>query len=78
MGIVVDKKSLFTDGFIVEIVLCVKGIMIPTYVWYLTRISHKSVRLRNKAFQPEDVVFYFEVLNNAVPVSLRLAFGEEF
>ncbi len=44
----------------------------------LTRISHESVRLRNKAFQPEDVVFYFEVLNNAVPVSLRLAFGEEF
>ncbi len=44
----------------------------------LARISHESVRLRNKAFQPEDVVFYFEVLNNAVPVSLRLAFGEEF
>jgi len=35
MVIVVDKKSLFTDGFIVEIVLCVKGIMTPIYVWYL-------------------------------------------
>ena len=23
------------DGFIVEIVLCVKGIITPTYVWYL-------------------------------------------
>ena len=26
----------------------------------LSRISHGSERLRNKAFQPEDVVFYFE------------------
>ena len=35
MRIVVDKKSLFMDGFIVEIVSSVKGIMAPTYVWYL-------------------------------------------
>jgi len=35
MVIVVDKKSLSMDGFIVEIVSYVKGIMIPTYVWYL-------------------------------------------
>ncbi|MFC1815796.1 LysM peptidoglycan-binding domain-containing protein [Thermodesulfobacteriota bacterium] len=26
----------------------------------LARISHQSERFRNKAFQPEDVVFYFE------------------
>ncbi len=26
----------------------------------LTRISHEPERCRNKAFQPEDVVFYFE------------------
>jgi len=25
-----------------------------------TRISHRPERFRNKAFQPEDVVFYFE------------------
>ncbi len=60
MVIVVERKSLFMAGFIVEIVLCVKGIMIPIYVWYLTRISHEPERFRNKAFQPEDVVFYFE------------------
>ena len=27
---------------------------------YLTRFSHEIERLRNKAFQPEDVVFYLE------------------
>ena len=26
----------------------------------LTRFSHETERLRNKAFQPEDVAFYFE------------------
>ena len=44
----------------------------------LARISHESERFRNKAFQPEGVVFLLRGLNNAVPVSLRLAFGEEF
>jgi len=31
-----------------------------TNYFALTRISHEFERLRNKAFQPEDVVFYFE------------------
>jgi hypothetical protein len=43
-----------------------------------TRISHKPERFRSKAFQPEDVVYSPRGLNNAVPVPLWLAFGEEF
>jgi hypothetical protein len=39
MVIVVDKKSLFMDGFIVGIVSCVKEIMPPTYVWYLNLLQ---------------------------------------
>ncbi len=42
MVIVVDKKSLFMDGFIVERVSCVKGIMTPTYVWYLGSIVQEK------------------------------------
>ena len=38
MGIVVDKKSLFIDGFIVELVSCVNAKMTPIYVWYLGSI----------------------------------------
>ena len=30
------------------------------YRTFLTRISHEPERCRNKAFQTEDVVFYFE------------------
>ncbi len=33
---------------------------IPKHGNVVTRISHGSERLRNKALQPEDVVFYFE------------------
>jgi hypothetical protein len=29
-------------------------------IFQLTRISHEPERFRNKAFQAEDVVFYFE------------------
>jgi hypothetical protein len=41
-----------------------------------TPISHESERLRNKAFEPEDV--FTSRANNAVPELLRFAFGEEF
>jgi len=43
MLIVVDKKLLFMDGFIVEIVSCVKGIITPTYVWYLGPIMPEKL-----------------------------------
>ncbi len=104
MVIVVDKKSLCMDGFIVEIVLCVKGIMSPTYVWYLKppvtvdlwkvtsdlrlkqpifcRIFSGPDFSRVRAAQEQGTSarrrsILLLGLNNTVPVSLWLAFGEE-
>jgi len=55
--------DLFVEDFIVVELKSVQELAKEHEVQlvnYLTRIPHEFEQLRNKAFQPEDVVFYFE------------------
>jgi len=51
--------------------------MIASVIFSITLISHKLEEFRNKAFQPEDVVWLLQWLNNEIPELLQLALGEE-
>jgi len=55
---------LIDKSFLIIIVICTRIIfkkLSRPLCWNdLACISHESERFRNKAFQPEDVVFYFE------------------
>jgi hypothetical protein len=97
MGIVVDKKSLFMDGFYSGNCIECQGNHTPEYVWYLETYCAGDLRLkelkfcrifsnpdfsRARAAQEQGTSarrrsILLRGLNNTVPVSLWLAFGEE-